>query len=106
MVKLTFVEFSGERREVDAPAGLSVMEAAVHEHVPGIDGDCGGFCACATCHVYVDDDWVDRLPPPEELERHMLDFTYERRANSRLGCQIRLDEGLDGLIVETPRRQY
>ena len=103
MVKLTYIENTGARREVDARAGVSVMDAAHRFDIPGIDGDCGG--ACATCHVYVEDGWYDRLPPMEELESGMLAFACDVRTNSRLGCQIRLDEALDGLVVRVPHHQ-
>ena len=82
------------------------MDVAKRYAIPGIEGDCGGACACATCHVYVEGEWFGRLPPMEELERDMLDFAVEPRANSRLSCQIRIDESLDGLVVRIPARQY
>ena len=81
------------------------MEGAIRNNVPGIDADCGGACACATCHVYVDDDWVDKLPPPELEENDMLDTAHDLQENSRLSCQIKVTEELDGLIVTTPERQ-
>lgn len=106
MVSVTYIDNGGTERDVDAADGISVMEAAQLHHVPGIDGDCGGFCACGTCHVYVEDGWYDRLPPMDELERDMLAFAIDVRENSRLGCQIKLDDSLAGLVVRTPARQY
>jgi 2Fe-2S ferredoxin len=106
MVKVTYIETTGTEHPVDVPIGLSVMDGAKRFTVPGIDGDCGGACACATCHVYVEDGWFDRLPPMEELEQAMLDFAFDVRGNSRLACQIMLKDDLDGLVVKTPARQY
>ena len=106
MVKVTYIETTGTEHPVDVPSGLSVMDGAKRFTVPGIDGDCGGACACATCHVYVEDGWFDRLPPMEELEQAMLDFAVEVRGNSRLACQLMLKDDLDGLVVKTPARQY
>ena len=106
MTTITYIEKTGERRAVDVKPGLSVMEGAIRYSIPGIDGDCGGACACATCHVYVEDDWYDRLPPMEELERDMLEFAYEARPNSRLSCQIKVRDEIDGLVVRIPERQY
>jgi 2Fe-2S ferredoxin len=82
------------------------MEGAKRYTVPGIDGDCGGACACATCHVYIDSPWFERLPPMEELEHEMLDFAFDVAPNSRLGCQVKVADGLDGLTVRIPSRQY
>jgi len=82
------------------------MEAAKRFTIPGIDGDCGGACACATCHVYVAPEWFDRLPPMDELEHDMLDFAYDVQPTSRLSCQIKVDGNLDGLVVRIPARQY
>lgn len=106
MIQVTFVEPDGARRTVDVPDGLSLMEAALRHRVPGIDGDCGGACACATCHVYVAPEWVDRLPPMKELERNMLKFANDPTADSRLACQIKAAPELDGLVVTTPASQY
>ncbi len=106
MPRVVYIEHSGERREVEVPAGLSVMEGAVNNLVPGIDGDCGGACACATCHVYVEPEWLDKLPPPSELESDMLDFAHAPTAQSRLSCQIKMTPELDGLTVRTPEQQY
>ena len=106
MTRITYIENSGERRVVDVKPGLSVMEGATRYAIPGIDGDCGGACACATCHVYVEDDWMGRLPPMEELERGMLAFAYDVRPNSRLSCQIKVGDAVEGLVVRIPERQY
>jgi len=106
LTKVTFIDAKGQSRTVDAPAGVSVADAALAHHIPGIEADCGGFCACATCHVYVDRAWFERLPPPEELEAQMLDHAVDRRADSRLSCQLLLSPELDGITVHTPVRQY
>lgn len=105
MPKITFIEKNGTEHVVDAAAGLSVMEAAVKRMVPGIDADCGGACACATCHVYIDAAWADKVGKPEAMEESMLDFAYEPKENSRLSCQIRVSAELDGLIVRLPEFQ-
>ena len=106
MTKVTYIEDGGTEHHVDVPAGLSVMDGAKRFTVPGIEGDCGGACACATCHVYVEDGWYDRLPPPEPIEQEMLDFAFDVKPTSRLSCQIKLDPSLEGLVVRTPPRQY
>ena len=106
MVRLSFIDIEGTVRTVDAPSGLSVADAALNKAIKGIEADCGGHCACATCHVYLEDGWFEQVPPPEELETHMLEFAIDRRPNSRLACQLRLTDGLDGLEVHLPARQY
>ncbi|HUO90074.1 MAG TPA: 2Fe-2S iron-sulfur cluster-binding protein [Rhizomicrobium sp.] len=106
MAKVTYIEHNGTKRTVDVPEGLSVMEGALKFNIPEIDGDCGGACACATCHVYVAPEWVDRLPPMKELERNMLKFANEPNETSRLSCQIKVTPELDGLTVTTPVSQY
>jgi 2Fe-2S ferredoxin len=106
MAKVTYIENGGTEHHVDVPNGLSVMDGAKRFTIPGIEGDCGGAGACATCHVYVEGEWFGRLPPMEELERDMLDFAFEVQDNSRLCCQIKVDDSADGLIVRTPKRQY
>ena len=106
MAKVTYIEHDGTEHAVDVPDGLSVMEGAVRYTIPGIDGDCGGACACATCHVYIGDGWFEKLTPMNELERDMLDFAFDVKENSRLACQIRVTPALDGLVVRTPARQY
>lgn len=105
MPKITFMDKNGGSRAVEAPLGWTVMEAAVKNDVPGIEAECGGACACATCHVYVDDAWMDKVGPAEPMEADMLDFASDLRPNSRLSCQIKLTPELDGLSVSTPERQ-
>ena len=105
MAKITFIEKSGAEHVVDAAEGASVMEAAVKNTVPGIDADCGGACACATCHVYIDDAWTEKVGKPETMEESMLDFAYEPKPTSRLSCQITVSKDLDGLIVRLPEFQ-
>ena len=105
MAKITYIEFNGTEHVVDVKPGLSVMEGAVKNNIPGIDADCGGACACATCHVYVDEAWRDKVGAPTPMEEDMLDFGFDLRANSRLSCQIKVTPALDGLVVRTPERQ-
>ncbi|WP_185982781.1 2Fe-2S iron-sulfur cluster-binding protein [Aureimonas mangrovi] len=105
MTRIIFQTTGGERYEIDAANGTTAMENAVRNDVPGIDADCGGACACATCHVYVDEAWRAALPAPSEMEEDMLDFAYDVRAGSRLSCQIRVSEALDGLVLGVPERQ-
>ena len=106
MPKITYIEQNGKERTVEVPVGWSVMEGAVKNRVPGIDADCGGACACATCHVYVDPSWLAKLPQRQEMEEQMLDFAQDVKANSRLSCQIKVSAALDGLVVRTPRTQH
>ena len=105
MTKLTIVAFDGTRFDLDAANGSTVMENAVRNSVPGIEAECGGACACATCHVYVDDAWTNTVGPPSPMEEDMLDFAYEVKPTSRLSCQIKMTEALDGLVVNGPERQ-
>ena len=105
MATLTFIEHNGTRHDVEADDGLSVMEAAVRNLVPGINADCGGACACATCHVYVDDAWRARTGEASEMEAAMLEVVDDRRETSRLSCQIKLDSALNGLVVTLPATQ-
>jgi 2Fe-2S ferredoxin len=105
MPKITFIEKNGTEHAVEAAAGLSVMEVAVKNMVPGIDADCGGACACATCHVYVDPAWAEKVGKPDAMEESMLDFAYEPKENSRLSCQIKVTAQLDGLILRLPEFQ-
>jgi 2Fe-2S ferredoxin len=105
MPKIIFVEPSGEIREVEAPVGISVMEAAKQRGVTGIVAQCGGACACATCHVYVEAGWFAKLPPAEDMEQGMLESAWEPRSNSRLSCQITITAELDGLRLSVPARQ-
>lgn len=106
MPKVTFIAHDGSRREVDAVAGVSLMRAAVDHDVRGIDGDCGGQCACATCHVFVEAPWGERVGPRTAGEDEMLNFTSELRDSSRLACQIVVTEALDGLVVTMPEGQH
>lgn len=105
MTQILFIAFDGTRYEIDAADGSSIMETAVRNDVPGIDADCGGACACATCHVYVDEAFADRLGTPSEMEEDMLDFAVDVQPNSRLSCQIRVKPELEGLTVRVPERQ-
>ncbi|HSP25142.1 MAG TPA: 2Fe-2S iron-sulfur cluster-binding protein [Saliniramus sp.] len=105
MVNITFTDAQGTARTVEAEPGSTVMEAAIRHGVPGIEAECGGACACATCHVYVDEEWREKVGAPQSMEEDMLDFAFEVRPNSRLSCQIRVTEELDGLSVHTPARQ-
>ena len=105
MPKITYIDQGGASRTVDADNGLTVMEAAIRNDVPGIEAECGGACSCSTCHVYIADDWVERLPPVSPMEEDMLDFGYDVRPNSRLSCQIKVSDELDGLVVSTPDKQ-
>ncbi len=106
MIKVTFIEHDGTERSVEAVDGNSLMLAAVSNSVPGIDADCGGCCSCGTCHVYVNEEWLDKLKPMDDDEEDMLDMVDDRRSNSRLACQITVRENLDGLVVTTPEFQF
>lgn len=106
MPKVTYIEYNGETKEIDVPAGDSVMQGAVNNLVEGIIGECGGSCICATCHCYVDEAWRDKVGPPGDAEEDMLSLDANRRENSRLGCQIKITEELDGLIVRLPESQH
>ncbi len=106
MPKIKYIEHNGKEHEVEVPAGWSVMEGAVKNLVPGIDADCGGACACATCHVFVAEPWFSRLPKKDDMEVTMLDFAPEVEANSRLSCQIKVTPELDGLVVRMPKSQH
>lgn len=105
MPKITFIDHAGTSRDVDAKAGASVMEAAVQNMIPGIDADCGGACACATCHVYVHADFMGKLKAKDDMEDSMLDFAEDVQDNSRLSCQILMSDDLDGIVVTTPADQ-
>lgn len=105
MTKITFVEPDGERIETEAQNGATVMETAIMNGVPGIIAECGGACTCATCHVYVDDAWTDSVGGPSNMEEDMLDFAFDVKAQSRLSCQIKVRDELDGLVVHVPTRQ-
>src|SRR3954469_1844076 len=108
MPKVTYVEYSGTEHQADVPIGTSVMRGAVDNNIPGIDADCGGECACATCHVYVDAAWLDRvgLPAPGSQEASMLSFAAVTQPDSRLSCQIEVTEDLHGLVVRMPEGQH
>ena len=106
MAKITYIEHNGTKHEIDVANGLTVMEGARDNGVPGIDADCGGACACSTCHVYVDPAWVEKLPAKDPMEEDMLDFAFEPDAErSRLTCQIKVTDDLDGLVVQLPEKQ-
>ena len=106
MPKITFISHDGESQEVAATIGMTVMEAAVNNGVEGVLAECGGACACATCHVYVDPSWVEKTGKPREMEEDMLDFAFDVRETSRLSCQIMVSDELDGLVVEVPEKQF
>jgi ferredoxin, 2Fe-2S len=105
MARITYIEHDGTPHTVDVPTGTSLMKGAVYNAVPGIDAECGGACACATCHIYIEEGWFDRLPPAEAAEVEMLDFALNTRGNSRLACQIESADALDGLVVRMPETQ-
>jgi ferredoxin, 2Fe-2S len=105
MARIIYIGHDGSRRELELEPGMSVMEGAINHNVPGIIAECGGACSCATCHVYVAPEWAARLPPPEPMELGMLECALDRRENSRLSCQIEVDDTLDGLVVEVPEHQ-
>ena len=105
MAKITYIEHSGKSHTIEVQNGLTVMEAAVQNNISGIDADCGGSMACATCHVYVKEEWFNKLPQKEEGEEDMLDLAFEPRKHSRLSCQILVSNELDGLVVDLPEKQ-
>lgn len=106
MPKITYIEHGGTKHEVDVAVGLTVMEGAVSNNIPGIDADCGGACACSTCHVYVDAAWIEKLPAKEDMEIDMLDFAFEpNETTSRLTCQLKVTAEMDGLVVQMPEKQ-
>jgi len=105
MPKITYIESSGTEHAVDAEVGSTVMESAIKNGVPGIEAECGGACACATCHVYVDEAWRETTGSPEQMEEDMLDFAFDVRSESRLSCQIKVTDALDGLVVRIPEKQ-
>jgi 2Fe-2S ferredoxin len=106
MAKITYIEHDGKEHTIDVENGMTVMEGAIKNMIPGIDADCGGACACATCHVYVDEAWVEKTGKAESMEEDMLDFAFDVRDNSRLSCQIKITDELDGLIVHMPEKQF
>ena len=105
MPKITYIEHNEKSHTVDVPKELSIMEGAVQNNIPGIDADCGGGMACATCHVYVDEKWMERLPEKDDGEEDMLDMAFEPKKNSRLSCQIIVSDDLEGLVVNIPSKQ-
>ena len=105
MTKITYIENNGKSHQIDVANGLTVMEGAVQNNISGIDADCGGSMACATCHVYVKEDWFNRLPKKENGEEDMIDMAYEPNKFSRLSCQITISDELDGLVVQLPKKQ-
>ena len=106
MAKITYIEHDGTEHTAEVKNGLSVMEGAIRNRIPGIDADCGGACACATCHVYVDDAWAPKTGQASAMEESMLDFAENVQPNSRLSCQIRVSAELDGLVVRMPENQH
>jgi len=106
MPKITYITRDGKRHETEVENGYSVMEGAINNNIDGIIAECGGACACATCHSYIDKEWLDRLPPMDDMEDSMLDAAYERKANSRLTCQIEVNDVLDGLVVHVADNEY
>ena len=105
MPKITYKDNQGNSKTIEVKNGLSVMEGAIQNDVPGIDADCGGSMACATCHVYVEEKWLDKLPKAEDAEVDMIDMAYEPKKNSRLSCQLIVSYELEGLTVTTPEKQ-
>jgi|TARA_B100000214_G_scaffold278452_1_gene208154 2Fe-2S ferredoxin len=105
MPKITYIDSSGNQKTIDVAIGLSVMEGAIQNNIPGIDADCGGGMACATCHVYVKEEWFNKLPKAEDGEQDMIDMAFEPKKNSRLSCQLIVSDELDGLVVTTPSKQ-
>ncbi len=105
MARITYIEFAGTPHEVDVPSGLSVMEGAIDNNIPGIEAECGGMCSCATCHVYVDQAWAGTTGSPANIEQDMLESALDLQGTSRLSCQIEVSDELDGLVVRMPELQ-
>ena len=105
MPKITYIEHNGKNHIIEVANGLSVMEGAIQNNIPGIDADCGGGMACATCHVYVKEEWFNKLPKKEEGEEDMIDMAYKPNKFSRLSCQLPVSDELDGLVVKLPEKQ-
>jgi len=105
MPKITYIEHNGKSHTLEVANGLTVMEGAIQNNIPGIDADCGGSCACATCHVYVDEKWFKKLSNKESAEEDMLDMAFEPKSSSRLSCQLTVSDELDGLVVNMPSKQ-
>lgn len=106
MPKITFITPDGERHDVEVESGYSVMEAAINNNIDGIVAECGGACACATCHSYIDEAWVQKMPEMDDMEDSMLDAAYDRRDNSRLTCQLEMKDEWDGLVVNVAENEY
>ena len=106
MAKITFVGHDGSEATFEGNDGMTVMEVAIKNSVEGIDADCGGACACATCHIYVRDEWKDKVGERAEMEEDMLDFAFEVKEQSRLACQIKVSDAIDGLVVDVPEKQF
>lgn len=106
MVKINFIQPDGQEQVVEAEPGVTLMEAAKLNNVPGIEAECGGACACATCHVFVDDPWREKTGSPSQMEEDMLDFAFDVREASRLSCQIKLTPELDGINIRVPAKQF
>ncbi|MFV0276109.1 MAG: 2Fe-2S iron-sulfur cluster-binding protein [Parahaliea sp.] len=106
MATITYIEHGGREHVVEVELGSTVMQGAVDNMIDGILAECGGACSCATCHCYIDDHWRDRVGPPSEVEKDMLEFASEPQANSRLSCQVKVTEAMDGLVVRLPESQY
>ena len=105
MAKITYITHDNQKHEVEVQNGLTVMEGAIQNDIPGIDADCGGGMACATCHVYVKEEWLNKLNKTEDAEQDMIDMAFEPKKNSRLSCQIVVSDEIDGLVVTTPSKQ-
>ena len=105
MSKITYTDNKGNSKTIEVENGLTVMEGAIQNDIPGIDADCGGSMACATCHVYVEEKWLDKIPKAEEAEVDMIDMAHEPKKNSRLSCQIIVTDKLEGLVIKTPEKQ-
>jgi len=105
MAKIKYIDFQGNSKTIEVENGLTVMEGAIQNNIPGIDADCGGSMACATCHVYVEEKWLNKIPKAEEAEVDMIDMAFEPKKNSRLSCQLIITDELNGLIVTTPEKQ-
>ena len=106
MPKVTYVTIDGTRHEVEVENGYSVMEGAINNNIDGIVAECGGACACATCHAYIDEAWLDKMPEMDDMEDSMLDAAYERKDNSRLTCQLEMNDAWDGLVVHVGENEY
>ena len=104
MTQITFIDSGGTARTVEGENGSTVMETAIRNAVPGIEAECGGACACSTCHVYIDEAWQEKVGAPSPMEEDMLDFAYDVKPNSRLSCQMKVSDDLNGLVVRTPER--